>query len=97
MPPRQMQEGQEGEEGEEGEVTTVGLASKLKGVSWLSKNTIVAALRVERTLSTHSGPFRMSDPYTVQRNMNISLYLAASDGSRIKVPAEVNRPIFFRL
>jgi len=70
---------------------------ELIDVLWLKGNAIVAAFEVESTTSIYSGLLRMADLVTMQPNLNIPLYLVASDDRREKVITEVNRPTFSKL
>lgn len=70
---------------------------ELIDVLWLNGNAIVAAFEIESTTSIYSGLLRMSDLIAMQPNLNIPLYLVAPDERRVKVFAEVNRPVFSRL
>jgi len=70
---------------------------ELIDVLWLKGNAIIAAFEVESTTSIYSGLLRMADLVTMQPNLNIPLYLVASDDRREKVITEVNRPTFSRL
>jgi len=45
----------------------------------------------------YSGLLRMSDLIAMQPNLNIPLYLVASEDRRAKVVTEVNRPTFLKL
>jgi predicted RNA-binding protein len=66
-------------------------------VLWLKGNAIIAAFEVEATTSIYSGLLRMSDLIAMQPNLNIPLYLVASEERRSKVFEEINRPTFSRL
>jgi hypothetical protein len=70
---------------------------ELIDVLWLSSNGILAAFEVESTTSIYSGLLRMSDLLSMQRNLNISLYIVAPDERRQRVITEINRPTFSRL
>jgi predicted RNA-binding protein len=70
---------------------------ELIDVLWLKGNAIVSAFEVESTTSIYSGLLRMSDLLAMQPNLNIPLFLVASDERREKVFFEVNRPTFSRL
>lgn len=70
---------------------------ELIDVLWLKGSTIVAAFEVESTTQIYSGLLRMADLVAMQPNLNIPLYLVASDDRREKVITEVNRPTFSRL
>jgi EVE domain len=70
---------------------------ELIDVLWLKGNAIVAAFEVESTTQIYSGLLRMSDLLAMQPNLNIPLYLVASEDRRAKVMTEVNRPTFSRL
>jgi len=63
-------------------------------VLWLDGNAIVAAFEIEHTTSIYSGLLRMSDLVSMQPNINIPLYIVASDERREKVRQEINRPTF---
>lgn len=66
-------------------------------VLWLNANAIVAAFEIECTTAIYSGLLRMSDLIAMQPNLNIPLYIVASNERRDKVIDEVNRPTFSRL
>jgi len=70
---------------------------ELIDVLWLKGNAIVAAFEVESTTLIYSGLLRMADLIAMQPNLNIPLYLVASEDRREKVIIEVNRPTFSRL
>lgn len=70
---------------------------ELIDVLWLKGNAIIAAFEVESTTSVYSGLLRMSDLIAMQPNLNIPLYLVASEDRRAKVITEVNRPTFSKL
>jgi predicted RNA-binding protein len=70
---------------------------ELIDVLWLKGNAIAAAFEVESTTSIYSGLLRMSDLIAMQPNINIPLYLVASEERRAKVITEVNRPTFSKL
>jgi len=70
---------------------------ELIDVLWLKGNAIIAAFEVESTSAIYSGLLRMADLVAMQPNLNIPLYLVASDDKREKVLIEVNRPTFSRL
>ncbi|WP_437576887.1 hypothetical protein [Sorangium sp. So ce887] len=61
---------------------------------WLKGNSIVVALEVECTTSVDSGLLRMSDLLFLQPNLDIKLYLVASEERRDKVEQEIQRPTF---
>jgi len=70
---------------------------ELIDVLWLKGNAIIAAFEVESTTSVYSGLLRMADLIAMQPNLNIPLYLVASEDRRGKVITEVNRPTFSKL
>jgi hypothetical protein len=70
---------------------------ELIDVLWLKGNAIIAAFEVESTTSVYSGLLRMADLIAMQPNLNIPLYLVASEDRRTKVITEVNRPTFSKL
>jgi len=63
-------------------------------VLWLKGNSILSAFEVESTTSIYSGLLRMSDLLSLQPNLDIKLYLLASDERRDKVRKEILRPTF---
>lgn len=67
---------------------------ELIDVLWLKGNSIIAAFEVESTTSIYSGLLRMSDLLALQPNLNIKLYLVASNERRNKVKQEILRPTF---
>jgi hypothetical protein len=67
---------------------------ELIDVLWLKGNSIVAAFEVECTTSIYSGLLRMSDLLALQPNLDIKLYLVASEERRDKVEQEILRPTF---
>ena len=67
---------------------------ELIDILWLKGNSIIAAFEVESTTSIYSGLLRMSDLLALQPNLNIKLYLVASDERRNKVKQEILRPTF---
>jgi len=67
---------------------------ELIDVLWLKGNSILAAFEVESTTSIYSGLLRMSDLVALQPNIDIKLYLVASDEKRDKVKQEILRPTF---
>ena len=67
---------------------------ELIDILWLKGNSIIAAFEVESTTSIYSGLLRMSDLLALQPNLNIKLYLVASDERHNKVKQEILRPTF---
>ena len=67
---------------------------ELIDVLWLGDNSIVAAFEVEATTSVYSGLLRMSDLLALQPNLNLNLFLVATDSRRAKVRQEISRPTF---
>ena len=67
---------------------------ELIDVLWLKGNSILSAFEVESTTSIYSGLLRMSDLLSLQPNLDIKLYLLASDERRDKVRQEILRPTF---
>lgn len=67
---------------------------ELIDVLWIKGNSIVAAFEVESTTSIYSGLLRMSDLLALQPNLNIKLFLVASEDRKIKVKQEILRPTF---
>ncbi len=67
---------------------------ELIDVLWLKGNSILSAFEVESTTSIYSGLLRMSDLLSLQPNLDIKLYLLASDERREKVRQEILRPSF---
>jgi hypothetical protein len=67
---------------------------ELIDVLWLKGNSIIAAFEIECTTSIYSGLLRMSDLLALQPNLDINLYLVATDGRRDKVEQEILRPTF---
>jgi hypothetical protein len=63
-------------------------------VIWLRDRSIVRAFEVEHTVSIYSGILRMAVLLALQPNMNIKLYVVASDGRGDKVFQEIRRPVF---
>lgn len=61
---------------------------------WLSGQSIVAEFEVEHTTAVYSGLLRMSDLLTMQRNLDINLYLVGPDNRYEKFVREVARPTF---
>ena len=57
----------------------------------------MAAFEIESTTAIYSGLLRMSDLLAMQPNINIALYLVASDERRAHVHREIRRPTFARL
>jgi len=70
---------------------------ELIDVLWLQRDAFVAAFEVEHSTAIYSGLLRMSDLVTMQPNINLNLYLVASDERREKVFGEISRPTFARL
>jgi len=70
---------------------------ELIDVLWLRGHAIEAAFEIESTTVIYSGLLRMADLLAMQPNLNIPLFVAASDERRDKVMVEVNRPTFSRL
>jgi len=67
---------------------------ELIDVLWLKGNSILSAFEVESTTSIYSGLLRMSDLLSLQPNLDIKLYLLASDERQDKVRQEILRPTF---
>jgi hypothetical protein len=63
-------------------------------VLWLKGNSIIAAFEIECTTSIYSGLLRMSDLLALQPNININLYIVASEERRRKVRDEILRATF---
>jgi len=63
-------------------------------VLWFSRNRIVAAFEVEHTTSIHSGISRLGDLALSAPNLNIDLFLVASDERKGKLERELSRPLF---
>lgn len=70
---------------------------QLIDVLWLKHKNILAAFEIESTTSIYSGILRMADLIAMQPNINIPLYIVAPEERRMKVYAEVNRPVFTTL
>jgi len=70
---------------------------ELIDVLWLDGNAIVAAFEVEHTTSIYSGLLRMADLVAMQPNLNIRLFIVASDERREKVLEEIGRPTFCKM
>ena len=63
-------------------------------VLWIKRRSIVRAFEVEHKTSIYSGLLRMGDLLALQPMLNIKIHIAAPDGRRESVFAQITRPVF---